>query len=379
MEQFSKGTYYEYPVFWDIVKPSKFEEHHIQEFIEHCRALFIDDKEELKNVNELAKKYHKETPVWWYTCESFLYPMLNASLRLMDVDVIIKMRFFIQGFHRQIEELYKKQFGDHLFSTKLTLYRGQGMSKGNFQQMIQTNGGMVAFNNFLSTSKVRDVSLSFARQTLGNLDSIGILFVMTIDPSISTTPFASVNEIGYFNDQEDEVLFSMHSVFRINDIQALGEKDRLYQVNLTLTSDSDLDLRALSARFKEEMEGSTGWFGLGELLLKMGESKKAEQVYEILLGETTNEIDEAFIYHKIGWIKNLQGEYEESLRIREELLPQNHPDFASSCNNIGNYSTEHSSYECAINIAQQSLRSDHARTQNYRRNLNNIKKRCIHQ
>ena len=63
--------------------------------------------------------------------------------------------------------------------------------------------------------------------------------------------------------QEDEVLFSMHSVFRIRDIKSMDGNDRLYQVDLTLTSDDDKDLRALTDRFEEEMEESTGWDRLG--------------------------------------------------------------------------------------------------------------------
>jgi SHS2 domain-containing protein len=243
----------------DTLLTITFEQKHIQEFIEHCREQFADIEEELVNVNKLERKYHKETPVWWYTCESFLYPMLNSALRLMDVDVMIKMGFFITDLHRQIKELHAKQFGEHNSSTTFPVYRGQGMSKKDFEQMTKTKGGLMAFNSFLSTSKRRPISLDFARRALSNPDLVGILFVMTIDPSQSTTPFASINEVGFFENQEDEVLFSMHSVFRIHDIQSMDENDRLYQVDLTLTNDNDKDFRALTNSMEEEMKGSTGW------------------------------------------------------------------------------------------------------------------------
>ena len=161
----------------------------------------------------------------------------------MDVDIIIKMGFFIGDLHRQIEQLHSEQFNGHQSDTTFTVYRGQGMSTEHFEQMKKTKGGLMAFNNFLSTSKVRDVSLDFARNALSNPDLVGILFVMTIDPSESTTPFASINDVSYFKDKEDEVLFSMHTVFRIRDIKSMGENHRLFQVDLTLTSDNDKDLR----------------------------------------------------------------------------------------------------------------------------------------
>jgi hypothetical protein len=78
----------------EIILNITFGDNHIKEFIQHCRQAFADNKEKMINVKELEQKYHQKTPVWWYTCESFLYPMLNRALRLMNADVIIKMGFF---------------------------------------------------------------------------------------------------------------------------------------------------------------------------------------------------------------------------------------------------------------------------------------------
>jgi hypothetical protein len=350
----------------EILLTIKFEEKHIQEFTKYCREQFADVKEELMYVEELEKEYHNKTPIWWYSCESFLYPMLNTGLRLMDVDIIIKMGFFIADLHHQIEHLHTKQFNEQQPSTAFTVYRGQGMSTEHFEQMKKTKGGLMAFNNFLSTSKMRDVSINFARQAVPNPNLVAILFVMTIDPSTSTTPFASINDVGYFKDTEDEILFSMHSVFRINDIKSMGEN--IYQVDLTLTSDNDKDRRVLADRIRKETEGSTGWDQLGQLLLKLGQGKKALQVYEILLKESTDEIEKARIYFQIGWAKDLQGEsealtfYEKSLQIRQQLLPPNHPDLAKSYNGIGGiydsmgeYLKALSYYKKDLEISQKSL------------------------
>jgi tetratricopeptide (TPR) repeat protein len=357
----------------DILLTITFEPKHIQEYIEYCREQFADIEKKLTDVEELERDYHKNTPVWWYTCESFLYPMLNSALRLMDVGVMIKMGFFITDLHRQIQELHTEQFDDYTSATTLTVYRGQGMSEKDFQQMTKTKGGLMAFNSFLSTSKVCEVSLNFARRALSNPDIVGILFVMTIDPSQSATPFASINDVSFFKDREDEVLFSMHAVFRIRDIKSMDDNDRLYEVNLTLTNDNDKDLCALTDHIGEEMEGSAGWDRLGQLLLKIRQSEKAEQVYEILLKQATNEIEIAYSYFRLGWAKDDQGEYKEalvlyekSLAIRKQLLPPNHLDLTSCYGSIGGvyssmgeYSKALSYYEKALAIRQQSLPPNH--------------------
>jgi tetratricopeptide (TPR) repeat protein len=293
----------------------------------------------------------------------------------MNVDVIIKMGFFIGDLHHHIEQLHAEQFGGQNFVESFTLYRGQGMLETEFEQMNKTKGGLVSFNNFLSTSKNRTISLKFAHRGVRNSDSVGILFVMTIDPSQSTTPFASIRKVSYYKDKEDEVLFAMHTIFRICDIKPMSENHRLFQVELTLTSDNDKDLRILTDRIREEtFPDSEGWYRLGLVLLKMGHSDRAQQVYEILLKQTSNESDKAPIYNQLGRVKNNQGYYseaitfyEKSLKIYQNPVFLNHPDLAMSYNNIGNvyrnmseYSTALSYYEKALEIFRKILSPSHS-------------------
>ena len=80
----------------------------------------------------------------------------------MDIDVILHMGFFIHDLHRQLEHLHKKQYGDYSSAQSFTLYLGQGLSMTEFDEMMNSKGGLLSFNNFLSTSEDRDVSLAFA-------------------------------------------------------------------------------------------------------------------------------------------------------------------------------------------------------------------------
>jgi tetratricopeptide (TPR) repeat protein len=137
---------------------------------------------------------------------------------------------------------------------------------------------------------------------------------MTIDPSISSTPFASITGVSYYEDRENEVLFSMHTVFRICDMKQMSENNRLYQVKLTLTSDNDPDLCALTNRIREETSpNSKGWHRLGQLLFKMGQSDKAQQVYEVLLEQAPSDREKADIYFHLGLAKDRQGKSKEAI------------------------------------------------------------------
>jgi tetratricopeptide (TPR) repeat protein len=357
----------------EILLTIKFEQKHIQEYIDYSCEQFADNDKELKNIKKLETKYRTETPIWWYTYDCFLYPMLNRGLRLMDVDIIIRMGFFIGDLHRHIEKLHLEQFGGHHIGAKFTVYRGQGLSEKHFNQMTKTKGGLISFNNFLSTSKTRNVSLRFAREDAKNPDLVGILFIMKIDPAQSTTPFASIRDVSSFQ-EEDEVLFAMHTVFRVNDIKAMDGNTRLFEVNLTLTGDNDQDLRVLTDRIREEsFPHAEGWYRLGQVLIKMGQSDKAQEVYEVLLDQRTNEREKGPIYHQLGRVKNNQGEYQEAITCYEKAIdiyqntvPLNQLSLAMSYNNIGNvyysmgdYPKALSSHEKALAIRQQSLPPNH--------------------
>ena len=357
----------------EILLSITFEQKHTNEFIRYCRDAFAENECELRNVTKFEGQYRHKTPIWWYTYDCFLYPMLNRTLRLLDTNMIVTMGFFIADLHRHIEQLHQEQFGDHYSGKSFTVYRGQCLSKADFQQMSQTKGGLMSFNNFLSTSKNCNVSLIFVEGAT-NSEQVGVLFVMIIDPAQSSTPFASVTDVSHFGEAEDEVLFSMHTVFRIGEIIPMGGSSRLFQVTLTLTSDDDKDLCALADGLREETSPSDkGWYRLGQVLLKMGQLEKAQQVYEILLDQTTDEFERGRIYDRLGTAHDKNGDYQEAIGFYEKsqemynkIRPRPSSNLAGSYNNIGlvywhvgDYPKALSSHEKALAIDQQSLPPNH--------------------
>ncbi len=357
----------------EILLTIDFDQGHIKEFLTYCRKQFAGNKTQLKNIDMIEKDYRHHQPIWWYTYECFLYSMLNRALRLMEADLITTMGFFVRDLHEHIAQLYSEQFDGHHHSDSFTVYRGQGLSPTDFDQLQTTPGGLLAFNNFLSTSLDRAVSFAFAESITSNPDLIGILFEMNIDPSISSTSFANVKSVGYFQ-TEEEILFSMHSVFRIGQVKQIEKNNnRLWQVELTLTSDHDPQLQELTKSMQEDTKGPTGWFRLGRLMMKVAQYDKAQQLFEMILDRTIDEKERDEIYHYLGWIKYDQGKYteavtyyEKSLEIKQKSLPANHPNWATFYNNIGAVCRnmgEHlkalSYYEKALEISQKTLPENH--------------------
>ncbi|CAF4655406.1 unnamed protein product, partial [Rotaria sp. Silwood2] len=244
-------------IFKEILLDIEHDEQAIKDLAIFCRELYKKNDIETKIINEFEHTYQPSKAIWWYTRECFTYKMLNGALRTLNGDIIIRMGVFLRDVHRQIEALYNKQVSQYR-GEAFRVYRGQGLSKNDFDKLKKSKGGLLSFNNFLSTSTKREVSLGFAKGALGTAGMVGILFEMTIDPNVSSTPFALVREVSDFV-EEDEVLFSMHTVFRINDIQKLDGKRPLYQLDLKLTSDDDKQLRQLTDLIRKESPGPTGW------------------------------------------------------------------------------------------------------------------------
>ncbi|CAF4466865.1 unnamed protein product, partial [Adineta steineri] len=99
----------------------------------------------------------------------------------------------------------------------------------------------------------------------------------------------------------------MHAVFRVGTIQQIPDDNQLYQVELHLTSDDDKSLRLLTNRIREEAGGGTGWHRLGNLLLTIGQFNKAQQLYNILLEQTSHEGEKALYCNQLALASSEQG------------------------------------------------------------------------
>jgi tetratricopeptide (TPR) repeat protein len=323
---------------------------------------------------------NKSSPIWWYTRDTFLYAMLNRALRTQDIEIIIKMGFFVRDLHEHIKNL-------HLNFNKekhLTVYRGQGILPEDIQRLEKNKGGLLSFSNFLSTTLDKNISWTFVQRALENLEQVAIHFLMKINPKISSTPFASLDHESFFNDYEQEILFSMHTVFRIDDIKQINE--RLWEVYLTLTSDYEQQLTKLTDFFRNELKGQTGWHRLASLLTKMGEYEKSLQIYDTLLQQINDENnweDLSYLHHQLGYNYKQKGDlsralihYQTSLDIELKYYSSNDPHLTPTYSNIGEiYRLEHDLiraleyFQRALDIEQKSQKSDQLKIASYYNNI----------
>ncbi|CAF1363475.1 unnamed protein product [Rotaria sordida] len=349
----------------------------MKDLVTYCREQKDISEDQIKLIE---REYRDHTPIWWYTAPYFMYSMLNRGLRQMDVDIILKMGFFIRHLHQHIADLHREQQNSKAaMPSKFQVFRGQGLSMEAFEKMKKTKGGLMSFNNFLSTSRNREISFkTFARPAGFDADSVGILFIMNINTAIctaSSTPFVNVKDIGFFNDKEEEILFSTHTIFRIDRIEHIQDKhtDRLWQVNLTLAGNQDDDFNKLTAHLRKDIAGTTGWSRFGDILISVGKFEKAGHLYELLLEKASSDKERSEYYFQLARVYEDMGEnskaltyYEKDLEFEQKTLPPNHPNLATTYNqiglvyqNMGEYSKALTYFEKDLEITLKALPPNH--------------------
>ena len=342
----------------------------VRDLVKYCQQAYAENPAQLALVNEFGRDYQPQRAIWWYTREGFTYQMLNRALRLLEADIIVNMGFFIHDLHQQIQQLNQEQIGQY-GGQPFIVYRGQGMSTTDFEKLQKSQEGLVSFNCFLSTSTQKQASVVFAENAATGKDKVGVLFVMIIDPHITSVPFADIQKVSIF--EEAQILFSMHTVFRVGTMKRKDHGRPYVEVTLTLTNDDDMQLSTLMQHLTDDIQASNGWERMGQLLIQVGQPDKAEELYHTLLEQTSGENDQGRYFHQLGCIKDQQGDYkgalsfyERALEIRKKSLPANHPSLGTTYNNIGEvydnmgeYSKALSFYERALEIRQKSLPANH--------------------
>ena len=329
-----------------------------KDFVQFCREQCEDNQSRLSVIEEFERDYHSSSSIWWYTRDCFVYPMLNKALRMQEIDIILKMGFFIRDLHQQIEQLSSNVS----CSNQVILYRGQGMNNIDFEKLRKSKGGLLSFNNFLSTSLNSNLASLYADSARQNPDLTGVRFEIEIDPSMATIPFARVHERSYYEEAEQEILFSMHSVFRIGEMNEIEE--RLWHLKLILTNDDDEDLRYLAEFMRNDIDDETEWNRLINLMLKMGEFSKAEEIYRAIKEPTptTDAMEDVNFQKAMGFISSQKGDnkvalefYEKALQHQQQSLPPDHLDIATSYNNIADIRSSMGEYATALVLLDKSL------------------------
>ena len=106
-------------LFQEYLLEIDYSNHTRNEFINFCKTVYVENKQELKLIEQFENSYDSNHALYWYTKDCFIYHMLNKAIRIKDVRILFQMGFLIRDINQQIKNQCSKE-------SKLTLYRGQG-------------------------------------------------------------------------------------------------------------------------------------------------------------------------------------------------------------------------------------------------------------
>jgi tetratricopeptide (TPR) repeat protein len=315
----------------------------LEDMLKFCRSKFDHNTADMKHIEEFEDYYEANNAVFWYTRDIFLYRLLNTALREQDVDTLCALSYYIKDLHTQITEFHGVQRVSR--ANTFLVYRGQLMVDSEFDKKIRHNaGGFLSVSGFFSTTAKRTYAEKYAGDGPSLTDKTqSVLYEITIDEAVSKFQYADISASSAFGEEEAEVLFTMGAVFRIKSV----EQDRrgIWIVKLQLTDEEDKELGELTFRMVDETLGGGPTASLANLMLKMGNYRKAEKLFVALLNNPSIIADSkclVTIHNNLGLAyKNLEQllkaieHYETALQMERQLPEPDPSTLASTMNNLG--------------------------------------------
>jgi tetratricopeptide (TPR) repeat protein len=287
------------------------------DMIEACRLHYINDSIEGQKIDDFAKQYQAMDAILHYTEDSFLFRLVGKAFRSEDFENIFIFRRFIIDLHRELDKLVKKpETADKM----LQLYRGKKLRTIILQYLKDNVGALLSMNGFLSTT----YNLDFAREIFAGVgqnrpDYESVVFEFCINETTITKTYAEISAVSQYP-LEEEVLFSIGSVWRIDSVESNGN----LWWTVKLSSCNDVDLRIV--QFFEELPDDSTLLLIGDALHELGQRTKAENFYSKMLDEPTlNDETRSTLYNKIAMINMEQGRYHaarENFSMAEKLMSE---------------------------------------------------------
>ncbi|CAF3457012.1 unnamed protein product [Rotaria socialis] len=334
----------------------------LHSMMHYLRQLFANDKAKLNFLQKFENEYKTHTPIYWYSLDSFLYGLVNKALREQNIELLFHIRIFIRDLHQQIVAIHNRCTTMECTAVLPTvLYRGALMPINELNDKILHNPeGLLSVNSFLSTSANKELALVFAGRAQKNTNNMPVLFTISMSGCLlSPVSFAYIDP--YINGNEQEYLFSMDAIFRIDRIDRLIDNG-VYCIHLKFTNDHDSQLAALTEYVYRQMKGAKLISNIAFLLYEIGDYEKSAQFYLRFLQESNLLPGERVIaLSNLGSIYDSAGDHSKALKYYLKTLDIEQKHELSSdrtlCNigyaywRLQQYELARKYYQLALNMA----------------------------
>lgn len=277
--------------------------------------------------------------------------MLNKAFRIPEVDVLFKLRLFIQNLHQLIISSDK--------SSIKTLYRLQFVTNDELDTLRKcTDGSLISFSHFFlaSTSRPERKSKSLSIENNSEQEDKGEEILFEIDVS---------NSNNYMIINDDQILVTFGLITRVGNI----EKDKNGQtiIHLTTINNDDRQFERVIEPIRKETRAPHPSLRLVKLFIELEQYSHAVYLGQVLLSDLPNARKDPLLalartYHSLGTALYEKEEYDQALDVIKKshelylrFLPEDAPQLSPTWNNLGSIYLRQGNTELALEYHEKAL------------------------
>jgi tetratricopeptide (TPR) repeat protein len=269
-----------------------------KEMIDFCREKYAGNTFQLKLINEFENTFQPDNAIEWYSRhEAFVYKMLTRAFRILDVDILYKLRYLIQHLHRQLQASSD--------TSPLTVYRTLRVRKDLFEKMKSYQDGLLSFNEFLLVSKNQPTTEPFPM----NMDSKLVHFQINLEAGVPRRVTAK---------KPNEIILTVGTVFCIKKVESIDEET--FTVKLTTNDDILKGGQLISKDLRDAVRSPFPLVRMLKLMRQRELTDYTEYFASIQINDPQTAADEAANLTLGGVLHNLGGHCYEKKQNEQGLI-----------------------------------------------------------
>ena len=297
-----------------------------KEMIDFCREEYADNDIQLKFIDEFEMNFQPGDAVHWYVRdEAFLHKMMSRAFRVVDPDILFKLRYFIQHLHGQLKSLSD--------TSAMTVHRTLRIRKDLFDKMKKNQGGLLSFNEFLLVNRDQ----STMEPSPMNPDSKLVRFQMGLSTGVVRGDVAS---------KPHAVLLTVGTIFRIDKLESIDAETFIAKLTV---NDEILKAGQLATKsLRDALQASLPSVRMLKLMKQRELTGYLEYFCLMFIDDPQAVEDETAnltlggVFHSLGGYYYERKQYEQALnhlrsalKVYLRVLPENDVKLTPTYNNIG--------------------------------------------
>lgn len=272
--------------------------------------------------------------------------MLNKAFRIPEVDILFKLRLFIQNLHQLI-------ISSSNDSSINTIYRSQFVTNDELELLKKcTDGSLIGFSHFFHASTERPEGKT---KTSDDDKEQGEEILFQIDVSNS-------NQYMLIDKQ---VLVSFGLITRIGNIEK--DKNSRTIIHLTTVSNDDQQLERIIESIRKETRAPHPSLRLVKLFIELDQYSQAVYLGKVLLADLPNARKDPLLalaraFHSLGTTLYEKEDYDQALDVIKKshelylrFLPEDAPQLSPTWNNLGSIYLRQGKTDLALEYHEKAL------------------------